>query len=137
MTRFAAATLLLSALACASPVGPRPVTAESIRQAAPVQALATADTADVLITALEQTAAVRVGQTVGLKPFRDGVRWQVTFSNTDLQLMTPLDRLAAPGDEGWVWKALVRGTTEITLTSVSPHSSLYLIERHPAPSGSQ
>ena len=85
-----------------------------------MQALATADTADVLITALEQTAAVRVGQTVGLKPFRDGVRWQVTFSNTDLQLMTPLDRLAAPGDEGWVWKALVRGTTEITLTSVAP-----------------
>lgn len=110
------AVVLLSALACASPVGPQPIRSESAKQvsgAAPV----TARTADVQIGAMQETAAMRVGQTLGVGATSGG-RWQVSFSNAALQLLTPLEKLPAPGDDGWVWKALAPGVTEITFTSV-------------------
>ena len=78
-----------------------------------------ADTADIRITGEQDTIAVRVGQTVGLKQDRD-VRWQVTFSNAALQLLTPIEKLPSPGDEGWVWRALTPGVTVIMLTSTTP-----------------
>lgn len=119
MCRLAGAFLLSSALACASPLGPRAIGPDSTRQSSIVSPRVTAETADVIITQFDQPTAVRVGQTVGLKPFRSGVRWQVSFANAALQLLTPVDHLAAPGDEGWVWKALASGSTEITLTTVA------------------
>ena len=114
MTRLVGALLFSSALACASPVGPRPVGQD---RAAPAPVVA--DKADVVVTQFQEPTAVRVGQTIGLKPFRTGVRWQVSFSNTALQLLTPIDHLPAPGDEGWVWKALAPGSAEIVLTTVA------------------
>jgi hypothetical protein len=115
MIRLAGVLVLSSALACASPVGPRPVG----QDAAVSPLLVTADKADVIVTQFQEPTAVRVGQTVGLKPFRSGARWQVSFSNTALQLLTPMDNLPAPGDEGWVWKALAPGSAEITFTTVA------------------
>jgi hypothetical protein len=109
-----------SLLACASP-GPPPISAPSAAPQNIQPALVTADTADVRVTNADSPVAMRVGQTLGLKPFRAG-QWQVSFSNEALQLITPLDRLPSPGDDGWVWKALAPGETNITFTSVAPPS---------------
>jgi hypothetical protein len=112
-TSLAGALILLSALACASSIEPR-AAGQDAAPPAPV----TADKADVVVTAFQEPTSVRVGQTIGVKPFRSGARWQVSFSNTALHLLTPADRLPAPGDEGWVWKALAPGPAEIVLTPV-------------------
>ena len=121
MTKLACAALLVSgAVACASPSGQRAVTADAVTQSPTSPTSFSAGSANVVISAPETTTAVRVGQTVGLKPFRDGVRWQVSFSDAALELLTAPDRLPEPGPDGWVWKALAPGLTEITLTSTVP-----------------
>jgi hypothetical protein len=114
------AALLLSALACASPGNTNGVTAKSAPQPTAPTALVTADTADVVISEPEGTTVVRVGQTVGVKSLAAGTPWQVSFSDRSLELLTPIDRLPAPGADGWVWKALAPGHTEITFTSTAP-----------------
>lgn len=123
MTKFIYRAFLPAAfaVACASPSGQRSVIADPITTQLPTTPTSiSAGTADVIITQFESATVVRAGQTVGLMPPRAGVRWQVTFSPAAVQLLTPGDRLAEPGDEGWVWKALAPGSTEITLTSVPP-----------------
>jgi hypothetical protein len=120
--KFAIAALALSAVACASPVGPYPIQSETAGQSG-TAALIRADAADVRITEPQDAAIhLRVGQTIGVTPFLANAQWQVSFSNDALSLQTPIDKLAAPGNQGWVWKALAPGTTDITFTSTAPCS---------------
>jgi len=121
MIKLACAAFVLSvALSCASPSGSRRVPADAGAQSPTSPSHISAGTADVAIGDPDSTKAVRVGQTVGLRPLRDGVRWQVSYSETALQLLTPPDLLPDPGPDGWVWKAVAPGITEITLTSTLP-----------------
>ena len=119
MRTLAALWIVGVGVACASPGGTHPVGPDAISQTPTLSSQVTAETADVLVTQFEVATPVRVGQTVGLKPVRPGERWQVSFSTEALQLLTPADRPATPGDEGWVWKALAPGSVEILLTLVA------------------
>jgi len=76
----------------------------------------TAAAADVVITNFQDPVKVQVGQTIGLRSPRPNDRWQLSYSDTALELLTPPDLIQQPGDDGWVWKALVPGETSIMLT---------------------
>lgn len=75
----------------------------------------TAATADVRPTEMPGSVTMAVGQTMGIAG--RGGEWQVEFDAERLELLTPADRLASPGDAGWVWRAKRAGTAEITFTS--------------------
>jgi len=78
----------------------------------------TADDADILVTQFDQRTKVRLGQTIGIKPMRDGTRWQVSYSSDHLRLLTPSDRIETPGPGGWVWRTVGEGDTDIVFTMV-------------------
>jgi len=62
-----------------------------------------------------------VGQTIGVRaPGGKDVIWQVTYDEDRLTPLTPKDRMAQPGDHGWVWRAKAPGSAEITITGRAP-----------------
>ena len=73
--------------------------------------------ADVVVTDLTRPVAVVVGQTLGIQPpsAGDGT-WQVDFDEDALKMLTPADKVSAPGERGWVWRALAPAHAEIVLT---------------------
>ena len=81
-----------------------------------------ASKADVVTAAATRELSMTVGQTLGILPTAGGpgVTWQVDFDPDRFALLTPRDRLAAPGDHGWVWRAVAPGDAQVTLTSRPP-----------------
>ena len=73
--------------------------------------------ADVRVTTFDAPVAVRVGQTLGIRPPVADADWQVDYDNEALRLVTPEADLANPGAAGWVWRAVKAGDAEVVLTS--------------------
>jgi hypothetical protein len=110
--------LVLISCGCAN-TALHPVAADPV-QVRPARPAITADTADVVVTTFDAPIKVRVGQTIGLKPMGPGERWQVSFSDDALELLTSYEQLEKPGEAGWVWRALRVGEIPIELTSSPP-----------------
>ena len=75
--------------------------------------------ADVRVTNFDAPVSVRVGQTLGIQPPAPNGDWQVDFDNESLRLITPESDLAHPGTQGWVWRAIRAGESELVLTSTT------------------
>ena len=68
-----------------------------------------------------QEVEFRTADTFVLRPPFEATDWQLDFSSDVLQLLTPADRVSAPGAEGWRFRAVSSGTTDLTVTAlVSP-----------------
>lgn len=66
-----------------------------------------------------QEVEIRNGETFVVRLPFEGSAWQLDFAAEVLQLLTPADRVAAPGPEGWRFRAVAPGTTDLTLTASS------------------
>jgi predicted secreted protein len=83
---------------------------------------------DVVITRSQfgQTFSMKKGQTLSIAPPADFSEWQVDYASEVLQTLTPPDRMRSPGRDGWRFKAIASGETDVALTAVmtvDPNSS--------------
>jgi hypothetical protein len=65
-----------------------------------------------------QTIELKRGQTLAIPPPADSYEWQVEYASEVLESLTPLDRMRSPGRDGWRFKAIAPGETNVTLTAV-------------------
>jgi hypothetical protein len=77
--------------------------------------------ADVVLTAGQdqQPTTVRVGQVIKVVEASEA-DWSVSYRPEVLRALTPLERMRKPGPEGWLFRAIIPGATEITLESSAP-----------------
>lgn len=66
-----------------------------------------------------QTVFVRQSQVIGIPSPAPGMEWQVSFDSTFLESLIPLDRMRVPGVQGWIFRAIAPGETELSLTSIA------------------
>jgi predicted secreted protein len=67
-----------------------------------------------------QVVSVKKGQTLSIVPPADFSEWQVDYAKEILQPLTPSDRMRSPGRDGWRFKAIAPGETDVALTAVMP-----------------
>lgn len=81
---------------------------------------ATSVTTDVVVSPVQfgRTITLSVGQTVSLLPPSTSVDWQITYSATLFNVLTAPEKMRAPGPQGWLFRAIAPGESEITLTSI-------------------
>lgn len=77
--------------------------------------------AERVVTASQTGQEIEIpkGDTFVLRPPFEGSGWQLDFAAEVLQLLTPPDRVSTPGPEGWRFRALGAGTTDLTMTASS------------------
>ena len=113
------ATLLLIG-ACAPPPRARlqPASASPI---APLETAAPAVVhADLVITlaAQEQTTTVKVGQVINVSDFPN-FEWSLSYRPNVLLMLTATEKIKQPGADGWFFRAIAPGATEIVLQSLA------------------
>jgi hypothetical protein len=88
--------------------------------AAPVTTRATALSAERVISRADfgGTVIVRRGDTLAVPPPIDTPEWQVDFAADILDLLNPPDKRRSPGPEGWRFRAIGVGETDIALTEI-------------------
>jgi hypothetical protein len=64
------------------------------------------------------TVTVRRGDTLAVPPPIDTPEWQVDFATDVLDLLNPPDKRRSPGPEGWRFRAISVGETDIALTEI-------------------
>src|SRR5574341_777123 len=75
---------------------------------------------DILITPAQsgQVISVSVGQVIGVTNPGATMEWQVDYASAVLELLTPRENLRAPGPEGWRFRSIAPGQTDLVLTSI-------------------
>jgi hypothetical protein len=68
---------------------------------------------------LGQTVVARLGQQVVLRRPVDVPRWTLDFDPAILKPLMGTERIRMPGPEGWLFKAVGLGRSEVVATSVS------------------
>ena len=78
-------------------------------------------TADIVVLPGSGQSEIRitVGQTIAILPPNLSSEWQVNYGSAQLQPLTPPDKMRAPGAQGWLFRAVAPGETEIVLTSIA------------------
>jgi hypothetical protein len=112
------ALVLLTACAGGQASNAKPVSPAS----GPAGAQPSAAKADVVVTdmASPHPVSAAVGQTIGIVWPGGANVWQVDFPPDELTLLTPPNKVSAPGPQGWVWRAVKAGDAEIVLTARVP-----------------
>ncbi len=64
----------------------------------------------------QQESRVRVGEVIRV-PDNPEHDWVVSYSPRILTALTPTEKLARPGQDGWLFRVIAPGTTEIALES--------------------
>jgi hypothetical protein len=59
---------------------------------------------------------VPVGQTFRIPRPLDVEQWAVSYARNVVRMLTPADRAARPGPEGWRFEAMRQGSTDITMS---------------------
>jgi hypothetical protein len=77
-----------------------------------------ADSAQVVVQPAQQSVNVRVGQTLSIPLPFDADAWSVDYASNILELLDP-SKASRPGPQGWRFRALARGETDVALTEVS------------------
>ncbi len=77
---------------------------------------------DVVVSSFGRTVTVKVGQTLRIVRPTDAAEWQVDYSADVLEALTPSEKMRSPGPDGWRFKAVAAGETDVTLTAVTPVS---------------
>ena len=75
---------------------------------------------DLIISPKEYTQpiAINVGQILAIQPASLENKWQVTYDPDLFKSLTPVDRMPAPGFEGWLFQGVAVGQGLIVLTSI-------------------
>jgi hypothetical protein len=68
----------------------------------------------------QPATSVHVGQTFAVARPESHDEWQVVYNPGALLALTAAEKIRQPGLEGWRFKAIQSGETQILLTSVSP-----------------
>ena len=85
---------------------------------APVDPTHTQSGSDVVVGPSQQSATMRVGQTISIpRPF-DADEWRVDYSADVLELLNASEA-RKPGPDGWRFRGIAKGETEVALTEVS------------------
>lgn len=120
-------TGVLIACSSTSPVVPNalPLAASTVTPIANPTVLSkptAAPAADIVIDPQQNSTAikVRVGQSVAISRPEDFDEWQVDYNSSVLTALTSLQRMRAPGLEGWLFRATTPGETQVVLTSLLP-----------------
>lgn len=66
----------------------------------------------------DRTTILKVGQVFRVKPPLDAARWQVSYDDKVITSLFTADRMAAPGAQGWLFRVVAEGQTEVTFVSV-------------------
>ncbi|MBI3151024.1 MAG: protease inhibitor I42 family protein [Chloroflexi bacterium] len=77
-------------------------------------------TANVFINPEEQsgtTVIVSVGDIVAIALPSASPTWQVTFADTIIQSLIPPEHMNQPGEQGWLFRAIAKGDTDVRLTA--------------------
>ncbi|MBI2864352.1 MAG: hypothetical protein HYX94_07285 [Chloroflexi bacterium] len=64
-----------------------------------------------------QVIPASIGQTIAVVRPVNIEEWQVQYNNAVLAILTPPERVNSPGPEGWLFKAVAPGRSDIVLTS--------------------
>jgi hypothetical protein len=75
------------------------------------------------VTRKNASTKVPLGQTIAVTRPEDYDEWQVDFDAAALSALTPLEKMRAPGLQGWLFRAIKPGITQIMLTSLLPPCS--------------
>ena len=127
MGRFVVAVSLgvvLGLMGCLSPKLPAATSAPSPSSEDVPSLMPTADMTssqpDVLLRPAQsgQTISVSVGQMIGVSPPSLAVKWHVTYASEVLESLTPPEKFQAPGPDGWLFRAIAPGKTDLLLTSI-------------------
>lgn len=75
---------------------------------------------DVVITPaqLGQVISVSKGQVIAVTNPGVSMQWQLSYSDTVLELLTPQEKVREPGPDGWLFRAAASGKTDLQLTSI-------------------
>lgn len=65
----------------------------------------------------EQTVPARLHDIVAVNLKRSGAGWRVEFDRSVLEYLGPPESLAAPGAEGWSFRCVGTGTSELVLAA--------------------
>lgn len=71
----------------------------------------------------DQVTILKVGQVFCVKPPIDASRWQVSYDAKIVIALLPPDTMEAPGRQGWRFRVLAEGQTDVVFTSVPKVSS--------------
>jgi hypothetical protein len=79
-----------------------------------------AQSGDIVVTPSPagEVVSVAVGQTVAVRRPAEFSEWQVDYAATVIEPLTPRERMRTPGPDGWKFKAIASGETDITVTAV-------------------
>jgi hypothetical protein len=77
-------------------------------------------TPDVLIAPAQsgQVIPVSVGQIIEVANPSLSMKWKVSYASEVLELLTSQENLHAPGRDGWLFRAITPGKTDLMLTSM-------------------
>jgi hypothetical protein len=78
--------------------------------------VATAD--DVVIRSFGQVVTVTVGQTLRIVRPGDAPDWQVDYAADKLQALQSSEQMRSPGPDGWRFKAIAAGDSDVTVTRI-------------------
>jgi len=65
-----------------------------------------------------ETVTVKTGQTLSIPRPADFPEWQVDYANNVLEALTAPDKMRSPGPDGWRFKAIAAGETDLAFTVV-------------------
>ena len=77
-------------------------------------------TADVVLTTDQnlQTVTVSVGQVIQVKIPTHGSEWAADYAFDILEALTPPDKMADPGPDGWLFRAKAAGETDLAFRMI-------------------
>ena len=92
--------------------------------AAPMTTQATGMSAERVISRSDfgSTVRVRLGDVLIVPPPIDAAEWQVDYAADILNLLTSSDRRRSPGAEGWRFRGIGVGETDLALTEIPRRS---------------
>lgn len=109
--------------ACAAQGNSTPATMSTLPPPAStvVTAAATDIHADVVITESQhqQVTTVKVGQIINVTSHPE-FEWSVSYYDQVLLALTPPEKIKQPGADGWFFRVVAPGATEIVLESIAP-----------------
>jgi hypothetical protein len=73
---------------------------------------------DVVISSFGHVVTVSVGQTLRIVRPGDTPDWQVDYAADKLQALQSSEQLRSPGPDGWRFKAIAAGESDIMLTPI-------------------
>ena len=112
---------LAALLVAALPLPPATASVISVALSAPLADMPGMPKADVVIVPQQNTMAkALLGQTIALARPEDYDDWQLSYDSGALTVLTPPEKMHAPGLQGWLFRTIKPGATQIVLISKLP-----------------